>query len=120
MLKFQGCSHFRQRLVCATLSGKKIRISNIRDEDEDPGLKDFEANFLRLLEKVSNGSSIEINITGTALTYTPGFIMGGYIEHDCGTTRSIGWFLEALVALAPFAKVKIVFYPMSLLSDRLI
>ncbi|CAK4696552.1 hypothetical protein LEN26_006201 [Aphanomyces euteiches] len=103
-LKFQGCAHFRQRLICSTLSGRRIRIDNIRSESEEPGITEFEANFLRLLDSITNGSQIEINETGTVLKYTPGFIVGGTIEHDCGTKRAIGWFLEALVALAPFAK----------------
>jgi RNA 3'-terminal phosphate cyclase-like protein len=30
--------------------------------------------------------------------------VGGRIEHDCGTTRSIGWFLEAIIPLALFSK----------------
>jgi RNA 3'-terminal phosphate cyclase-like protein len=38
-LKFQGCAQFRQRIVFATLSGRRIRIDNIRDKDEEPGLK---------------------------------------------------------------------------------
>ncbi|RHY92008.1 hypothetical protein DYB35_001666, partial [Aphanomyces astaci] len=103
-LKFKGCAHFRQRLICATLSGRRIRIDNIRGDSEEPGITEFEANFLRLLDSITNGSQIEINETGTVLKYTPGFIVGGTIEHDCGTKRAIGWFLEALVALAPFAK----------------
>ena len=64
MLKFQGCQSFRHRLVCATLSGRPIRIDDIRALDESPGLKDFEASFLRLLEKVTNGCKVEINETG--------------------------------------------------------
>lgn len=32
---------------------------------------DFEASFLRLLEKVTNGCSIQINNTGTSLKYKP-------------------------------------------------
>lgn len=105
VLKVQGCSHFRQRIVCATLSGRPIRIDEIRAEDEEPGLTEYEANFLRLMDRLTNGSQIEINETGTKLKYTPGFIVGGRIEHDCGTKRSIGWFLEAVVALAPFGKL---------------
>lgn len=30
--------------------------------------------------------------------------MGGTLEHDCSVQRSIGYFLEPLVLLAPFAK----------------
>ena len=64
MLKFKGCQAFRQRLVCATLSGRQIRIDDIRASDESPGLRDFEASFLRLLEKITNGCKVEINETG--------------------------------------------------------
>lgn len=106
-LRFEGSTHFRQRLICATLSGKKIRITNIRDDSETPGVNMSEANLLRLVDRVTNGSVIEINETGTILTYTPGFIIGGVFEHDCGTDRAIGWFLETLVALAPFGKVRL-------------
>lgn len=104
-LRLRGCAHFRQRLVCATLSGRPVVIEDIRSEDDAPGLADFEANFLRLLDRVTNGSVIEVNETGTKLKYAPGFVVGGRIEHDCGTARAVGWFLEALAALAPFGKL---------------
>jgi len=35
----------------------------------------------------------------------PGLLVGGAnLEHDCHTSRSIGYYLEALASLAPFAK----------------
>lgn len=64
MLKFRGSQHFRHRLVCATLSGKPIRIEGIRERDQNPGLRDYEACLLRLIEKVTDGCVIEINETG--------------------------------------------------------
>lgn len=36
--------------------------------------------------------------------FKPGTIVGGKIEHDCGTSRAIGYFLEPLIQLAPFSK----------------
>jgi len=99
---------FRHRIVTATLAGKPIRITDIRANTDGPGLRDFEASFLRLIEKVTNGCVIEINDTGTKMRYKPGMIIGGSgIEHDCGKTRGIGWFLEGLLCLAPFAKTPI-------------
>ena len=65
---------------------------------------DFEASFLRLIDKLTNGSKIVINETGTSLRYKPGFISGGAIEHDCASSRSIGWYIEGILQLAPFAK----------------
>ncbi len=39
ILKFKGCSHFRQRLVCSILSGKPVKITAIRAKFETPGLQ---------------------------------------------------------------------------------
>jgi RNA 3'-terminal phosphate cyclase-like protein len=103
-LKLRGAKYFRQRLICATLSGKAVLIKDIRVRDEHPGLREYEASLLRLIEKITNGCTIEIDVTGTAVYYKPGFILGGRVQHDCGKERSIGYFLEALVCLAPFGK----------------
>ena len=55
--------------------------------------------------QISNGSMIEINETGTRMRLVPGLLVGGAnLEHDCHTSRSIGYYLEALASLAPFAK----------------
>lgn len=109
MLEFNNVGYFRQQLVCSTLSGKAVRIKNIRSQLDEPGLVPMEANFLKLLDKLTNGSFIEINETGTELYYKPGMIVGGSLSHDCSTSRSIGWYLEAILALAPFAK-----YPLNM------
>ncbi|KAL6764647.1 RNA 3'-terminal phosphate cyclase domain-containing protein [Haematococcus lacustris] len=105
MLRFKGCQSFRQRLLLSTLTGRAVRIDDIRVSDPNPGLRDFEASFLRLLEKLTNGCVVEISETGTALRYRPGVIVcGPGVVHDCGTSRSMGWFMEPLVVLALFAK----------------
>lgn len=103
-LEYEGCNFLRQRLVLSTISGRPIRIRNIRSHEENPGVQDFEACFIRLLSKLCDGAQITINDTGTNVMYTPGQIMGGEIVHDCPPTRSITYFLEGVVALAPFAK----------------
>ncbi|KAK0558009.1 hypothetical protein OC846_000001 [Tilletia horrida] len=103
-LRFTGHIAFRQRLVLAVLAGKPIRIDRIRPDDEQPGLRDFEAGFLRLLEKCTNGTHVEIGYTGTSLLLRPGIVAGGKITHDCGTARPIGYYLEWIALLAPFAK----------------
>ncbi|WPT10808.1 Putative RNA 3'-terminal phosphate cyclase-like protein [Picochlorum sp. SENEW3] len=110
MLKLDGSQHFRQRLVLSTISGKAMQIDNIRADDENPGLRDYEASLLRLFEKVTNGCKVEINETGTRLRYRPGFVHGGFdLEHDCGLSRGIGYFLEPLCLISIFGK-----YPLSI------
>jgi RNA 3'-terminal phosphate cyclase-like protein len=65
----------------------------------------FEASFLRLLDKLSNGCRIQINETGTTLRYVPGVLVGGLgLEHECPPGRGVGYLLEALHCLAPFTK----------------
>ncbi|XP_050967032.1 RNA 3'-terminal phosphate cyclase-like protein [Labeo rohita] len=103
-MEFEGCNCFRQRLVLSTLSGKRVKIRNIRSKDDNPGMRDFEASFIRLLDKVTNGTRIEINQTGTVLFYQPGLLYGGSVEHECHVQRSIGYYLEGLLMLAPFMK----------------
>eukprot|EP00457_Paulinella_chromatophora_P008402 gb/GEZN01008435.1/.p1 GENE.gb/GEZN01008435.1/~~gb/GEZN01008435.1/.p1 ORF type:complete len:445 (+),score=29.72 gb/GEZN01008435.1/:65-1336(+) len=105
---FEGAGNFRMRLVCATLASRPIRISKIRELEENPGIRDYEASFLRLLDKLTNGSVIKINMTGTTVRYQPGMLVGGHdLDHDCPVSRSVGYFLEPLVFIAPFCKVPI-------------
>ena len=46
-----------------------------------------------------------LSSSGTSILYRPGVIIGGKIQHDCPSSRAIGYFLEPMVALAPFAKI---------------
>lgn len=103
-VSYDGCNYLRQRLVLATLSGKNVKIKKIRSKDDNPGLKDFEASIVHLLDKLTNGSNTVVNETGTSLLYHPGLLIGGTIEHECNLQRSIGYFLEVLMCLAPFTK----------------
>mmetsp|Transcript_36893 Transcript_36893/g.42084 ORF Transcript_36893/g.42084 Transcript_36893/m.42084 type:complete len:376 (-) Transcript_36893:91-1218(-) len=105
-LKFEdGAVQFRQRIGVSLLSHRTLLIRNIRSDSLDhPGLQDHEASFLRLLDKMTNGTKIEINATGTQLRFKPGVLLGGNIKHTCSGERSIGWFLEGILPLAPFGK----------------
>uniref|UniRef100_A0A8C1FG59 RNA terminal phosphate cyclase-like 1 n=1 Tax=Cyprinus carpio carpio TaxID=630221 RepID=A0A8C1FG59_CYPCA len=98
----KGCSCFRQRLVLSTPSRKCVKIRNIRSKGDNPCLRDFEASFIRLLDQVTR---IEINQTGTVLFYQLGLLYGGFVVHECNVQRSIGYYLEALLMLAPFLKM---------------
>ncbi|KAI5923270.1 RNA 3'-terminal phosphate cyclase/enolpyruvate transferase [Camillea tinctor] len=116
-VRLTGHRSFAQRLVLATLTGRPVHISKIRpNSPTHPGLAPHEVSFLRLLEAVTNGSSMQISYTGTTITYQPGLITGavpGYtsadgdlIEHvvPAGCARGVSYFLLPLCLLAPFAK----------------
>jgi RNA 3'-terminal phosphate cyclase-like protein len=64
-------------------------------------------SLLKLLEKVTNGSVVNINKTGTRVIFRPGMIdcnEGMPIEHDCHLDRSLTYYLETVVPLAVFGK----------------
>ena len=64
LLRFTSHEAFRPRLILSLLSQRPVRIDRIRPDHQHPGLRDFEAGFLRLLEKCTNGTSVEIGYTG--------------------------------------------------------
>lgn len=104
-LRYKGNAGLRQRLCLATISGKSIVVSEIRPHDEHPGLRDYEASFVRMLDKLTDGSEINIDETGTTLRYKPGQIIGGDgLVHNCPPSRGLTYFLEGLLLLAPLAK----------------
>ncbi|KAI1382155.1 18S rRNA biogenesis protein [Hypoxylon crocopeplum] len=116
-LRFTGHKSFAQRLVLSTLTGRPIHVSKIRaNSPTNPGLAPHEVSLLRLLEAVTNGSSMQISYTGTTITYQPGLITGAIpgfgasdddiLEHQLPATcsRGVTYFLLPLCLLAPFAK----------------
>ncbi|KAM7523502.1 hypothetical protein LguiA_013404 [Lonicera macranthoides] len=104
-LRVKGSQNLRQRLLLSTLSTTPILIDDIRADATWPGLRPHEVSFLRLLELICDDCVVEINETGTKLKYKPGIVMGGkHLVHDCGVSRSIGYFLEPLIVLGLFGK----------------
>ncbi|KAI9216272.1 RNA-3'-phosphate cyclase [Blastocladiella britannica] len=103
-LRLSGHLHLAHRLVLSLLSGRPLSITSIRPDADDPGLLDYEVQLLQLLEQVTNGTSVKISHTGTALTFVPGTIVNGSFTFAVGVSRPVGYFLEVLVALAPFGK----------------
>ena len=116
-LRFTGHRSLTHRLVLSTLTGRPVHISGIRSSSPTaPGLAPHEISFLRLLEAVTNGSSMQISYTGTTITYHPGLITGtiagvgasdgDVIEHTlpANCTRGVTYFLLPLALLAPFSK----------------
>ncbi|OCK77700.1 18S rRNA biogenesis protein [Lepidopterella palustris CBS 459.81] len=118
-IRFSGQKSLVSRLVLSTLTGRPIRISQIRSSSStNTGLAPHEVSFLRLLEAITNGSSIEFSYTGTTLVYRPGLITGsaeglgtsgGVLRHElpAGCSRGISYFLIPLCLLAPFSKSQV-------------
>lgn len=89
-LNFKGSHHMKQKLILATISGKSMKISDIRKETN--GIQEFEVNVIRLIDKLTNGTMIKIKPSGTEIEFIPGILHGGKIEHQCCLEKSIGEF----------------------------
>ncbi|KAH8240399.1 hypothetical protein KR038_001409 [Drosophila bunnanda] len=104
-LIYRGSNFLKQRLILSCLSGKPVKINQIRSDDESaPGLREYEISLIRLLDKITNGTKIELNPAGTSVMFSPGLLHGGSITHECCVQRGIGYYLDALIALGPFCK----------------
>ncbi|KAL6960710.1 hypothetical protein U1Q18_038473 [Sarracenia purpurea var. burkii] len=103
-LRLKGSKNLRHRLLLSTLVSTPVLIEDIHADETWPGLRPHEVSFLRLLEKICDDCVVEINETGTKLKYKPGIVMGGKHIHDCGVSRSTGYFLEPLIVLGLFGK----------------
>lgn len=45
-MNFKGSNYFRQRLLLSVLTGKPLTISEIRSQDDEPGLRGKTINYL--------------------------------------------------------------------------
>jgi len=106
-LEFFGHAYLRQLLLLSLLSGRQVIIKEIRSEETNPGLTDYEIDLLKLIEKVTNGTTSVINKTGTKLQFRPGIIDcedGMQVTHQCHLARSMTYYLEVVCVLAIFGK----------------
>ena len=95
IVRFSGHKHLRQRITLAVLSGRSVRIDSIRSEDVHVGLRDYEISFLRLVEKITNGTTIEISVTGESSRLPDGRENGDSVRKDEALTR------RYLIVVAP-------------------
>ncbi len=109
-LRFEGATALRSRLVLSLLSGLPVRISGIRSDATHPGLCPAEISFIRLLDKLTAGSAIHINDSGTVLVFRPGHLAGPpkgvstLVSHACHPSRALSYYARPLLQLAPFFK----------------
>jgi RNA 3'-terminal phosphate cyclase-like protein len=45
-----------------------------------------------------------MDLVGTSVLLKPGIISGGPVSHECPLSRSVGYYLEPILLIAPFAK----------------
>lgn len=107
VLKFEGSNYFRLKIAYSLLLNKEIEITDIRSSSVNPGLTKYEISFLNLVSKITNGTKITINKTGTGLSFVPGTITNNYGDEftfDCDKSRCISYYAEGLIPISLFGK----------------
>jgi len=105
--KIQGSNYLRYKIAYSLLLNKPVEIYDIRSNDINPGLTESEISFIKLIEKITNGSKVEISKTGTIMRFTPGVITNNYgedFEFDCHKSRGLTYYLEGLLPISIFGK----------------
>lgn len=106
-LKIKGANYFRMKIAYSLLMNRPIQITEIRSNDINPGLSEYEISFLKLVDAITNGTKIEISKTGTVLNFTPGVITNNYgneFEFQCHNSRAITYYAEGIIPISLFGK----------------
>ena len=105
--EFEGSNLFRLKVAYSFILNRPIKISNIRADSTNPGMTQYEINFLKLVSEVSNGTKININQTGTGFTLIPGTITNNYgdeLTFECDKSRCITYYAEGLIPICLYGK----------------
>ncbi|KNH09787.1 RNA 3'-terminal phosphate cyclase [Perkinsela sp. CCAP 1560/4] len=89
---------FRYEIIAALLGNKNL---DIRLSDS---LSPAQINFVRFIDRLTDGTHFEVSPDSRRLQMSPGVIIGGTFTHQCVPQRGVGYWIEAACILCPFAK----------------
>jgi len=98
----------RTALSFSMLTGKPLKITNIRAGRPEPGLKSQHVHCITGLQQFCDIKVEGANLGSTELSFYPEKINGGYASIDIGTSGSISLLLQCLLPVALFADRKTV------------
>jgi len=107
MLSYDCPTNFRAILTLSMLTSRPVHLTRINQRDQVPGIRDYEVNFINMLNSICSGNEMVLSKKGDTLKFYPGIIMNNDTKEptfDCGDSRSIGYYAEYLVLVALFGK----------------
>jgi len=99
-----GGQILRTSIGMSAVTGKPIRIFNIRAKRENPGLQAQHLTSLRAVAALCNASVKGDKIGSSEIEFIPNDITGGKFNFDIGTAGSVTLVLQSLMIPAIFAK----------------
>lgn len=98
-----GGAVLRTALALGAVSGRPVRIFNIRSRRDKPGLQAQHLCGVEALAKIAGAEVHGAALNSTELTFIPGQIRGGRYRVDIGTAGSTTLVLQIIMPVAAFA-----------------
>ena len=98
-----GGQILRTSIALAAITGRPLRIFNIRAKRSNPGLRPQHLTAVRAIAALSGGRLDGDRVGSMELRFTPGRIRGGHYRFDVGTAGSVSLVLQALLPVMAYA-----------------
>ncbi len=102
-----GGQVLRNSVALSCLNEKSIKITNIRANRDQPGLKPQHYVVLKSLEEIFSAETSGVEIGSTEVTFKPGKIKPGKYKFEVGTAGSITLVFQAIILACLNSKEKI-------------
>ncbi len=103
-----GGQILRTAIALSAITGKPIRIYNIRVKRDNPGLRPQHLTAVKAIALLCNGKVKGAEIGSLTLEFYPGTIRGGNYVFDVGTAGSISLVLQAILPVLAFADTRVI------------
>lgn len=97
----------RTAVALSAVTGKAVKIRNIRKNRPGPGLRPQHLKTLETAARICKARASGLFLGSTEFSFVPVEILGGKYEVDIGTAGSITLLLQCLMPALPFAKGKV-------------
>ena len=95
-----GGQVLRSALALAVIDDQPVRLSEIRTNRPDPGLKPQHLAVVETLADISNATVDGAAQGRESIEFVPGELAGGHVTTDIGTAGSISLLFDAVLGLA--------------------
>jgi len=92
-----GGQVLRSSLTLSLMTGRPLKILNIRSKRKKPGLRPQHLKSVQAAEKISKAQVVGARLGSTELTFTPGEIRTGRYHFDIGTAGSTSLVLQTIL-----------------------
>lgn len=97
----------RTAVALSAVTGEEIKVTNIRKNRPNPGLKQQHLKALETAAKICGARVSGLSPGSSELFFAPVEIKGGKYNIDIGTAGSITLLLQCIMPALPFAKEKV-------------